>query len=280
MRFKWLDLLLFAFLFIFVNSFPVDLFNIPYIYQVMIQICLRSLLVAYDFYLLWVYRVNIFKFANYKRMLLFLPLVIICFSNIIAVSIDKGFLALTNDVTLVIVISIYHLLGVIIEEFLFRFVIQNSFVKSSSIKRILFSALIFAGFHLLNMVNATNVDGVVSILIQVAYTFGLGLVLGFLYEYTYSLPACMCFHFLFNFFNTVFIQNIYLVYMSDSTKYLTALVITVVSAVYLLLVYLFVLNRNQKWYKRSIDISIFSKYNFCNGRRHYLSWWTIHQDEL
>lgn len=248
MKFRFLDILLFALLFIFINSFPVDLFNISYLYQLIIKIGLRFLLVLYYIYILWSNRINIFKFANYRRGLLFLPFIVICFSNLIACGISGAKLGVGSSSTIIILITIYHLFGVMCEEFLFRLFIQNSLVNSSSLKRIFGSAAIFALFHLLNMVNVSSVDALVNVLIQVVYAFGLGLVLAFIYEYTYSIPLCIGFHFIFNFFNLVFVENIYSVYMTDQAKYLTAIVIGVAAAIYGVVLYFFILNRNEKYF--------------------------------
>ena len=105
MRFRFLALFLFALLFIFVNSFPVDLLPIAPIWQFTLQICFRALLLGYDIYLLWKFRINIFKFANYKRGLLFLPFVLICFSNIIAAGIAGREFVLLTDQTFLPLIS-------------------------------------------------------------------------------------------------------------------------------------------------------------------------------
>ena len=125
MRFRFVDLLLFALLFIFINSFPIDLITTDELTRLLIRIGLRALLLGYDIYVIWRNRINIFKFANYRNVGLFLPFVLICFSNIIAASIaGLNFGVSINSVMLPLII-IYYLLGVILEEFLFRFFIQK-----------------------------------------------------------------------------------------------------------------------------------------------------------
>ena len=144
----------------------------------------------------------------------------------------------------------YHFLQAIVEEFLFRLFIQNALVNASSIKRIMVSALIFALFHLLNMVNISTVDGLINVAIQVGYNLGLGILLGFVYEYTYSLPACIALHFAFNFFNTVLFKYLGCDTMvSNFAFYLTAVVIAVVLAIYTFLIYWFVLKRNSRYFR-------------------------------
>ena len=248
MKFRFLDILLFALLFIFVGSFPVDLLNISSFYRLLIQIGLRFLLVLYYIYILWSYRINIFKFANYRNGLLFLPFVLVCFSNLIAAGISGANFASGSSIKFLILVIIYHLLGVICEEFLFRLFIQNSLVNASSLKRIFASAGIFALFHLLNLVNVSNVNALIGVLIQVGYSFFLGLILALIFEYTYSLPLCIGFHFIFNFFNLIFVENIYSIILSDAAKYLTAIVIGVVAVIYGVILYIFVLTRNERYF--------------------------------
>ena len=86
-------------------------------------------------------------------MVLFIPFLLACFSNLIAAGIDgayPGYTTMSDGIFSMLII--YHFLGAIVEEFLFRLFIQNALVNASSIKRILFSAAIFALFHLLNVV--------------------------------------------------------------------------------------------------------------------------------
>lgn len=250
MRFRFVDLLLFALLFIFINSFPIDLITTDELTRLLIRIGLRVLLLGYDIYVIWRNRINIFKFANYRNVGLFLPFVLVCFSNIIAASIaGLNFEVSVNSVMLPLII-IYYLLGVILEEFLFRFFIQNSLNNVSSVKRIFGSAAIFALFHLINIVNISQVSQLISVLIQVVYAFGLGLLLALIYEYTYSLPACIVFHFLFNLFNTIMVENIFHLAIPEAYYYLTAVVIGVIVGIYALLIYLLVLKRNDRYFRK------------------------------
>ena len=250
MRFKVTDLLIFILLFIFVSAFPVELFNIDLFYQILIRIGLRLLILIYYIYICITNRINVFKFYNWKRILLFVPFVLACFSNLIAAGIDHAYLGITtmSDSILAMYI-IYYFLGAIVEEFLFRLFIQNALVNASSIKRILISAAIFALFHLLNVINVSTVDGLINVAIQVGYNFGLGILLAFVYEYTYSLPASITLHFMFNLCNTVLYQYFgCAMKTTDFTFYLTAVVIAVVLAIYTFLIYWFVLKRNNRYF--------------------------------
>ena len=248
MRFRLTDILIFTLLFIFVIAFPVDRFDIAPIYKLVIQIGLRLLILAYYIYIFIRARYNIFKFYNWKRLLLFTPFLLASFSNLIASGIDGGYGGyITMDGAYFALLIIFHLLVAILEEFLFRLIIQSSLVNANSLKRIFVSAAIFALFHLLNIVNIASIEGLVTVLIQVLYNFGLGILLGFIFEYSYSILGCVFVHFSFNFFNTVLFEYLNCE-CSQFTFYMTAVVIAVVLAIYTFFIYRFVLIRNQRYF--------------------------------
>ena len=249
MKFRLTDLLIFSLLFIFIVAFPVDLIPVEGIYRLVIQIGLRLLILAYYIYICVRNRINVFKFYNWKRLLLFTPFLLACFSNLIAAGIDRGYPGIiAMDDTYFSLLIVFHLLTAIIEEILFRLFIQGSLVNASSLKRIFAAAGIFALMHLLNIVNISTVDGLITVLIQTVYTFGLGVLLGFVYEYSYSLVGCIFLHFSFNFFNTVLFQYLGC-NCSDFVFYMTAVVIAVILAVYTFLIYRFVLTKNDRYFR-------------------------------
>ena len=249
MRFRFLDIVLFVLLFVFVNSFPVDLFGIPLIYQEVIRITLRLVLLSYYIYIFTRNRINIFKFANYRRALLFIPFLLACFSNFIAAGVaGLDFNVIGTDPAYLSLITFNLLLGVVLEEIIFRYIIQNSLVNASSIKRIFGSAAIFALFHLLNLVNIRSVDGLITVLLQVAYTFGLGILLAIIYEYSYSLPLCMAFHLCFNVFNELLPRFVFGLAIPDIYLVLTAIIISVVLAVYIVILYIIKLKSYSKYF--------------------------------
>ena len=248
MRLSTYDLLLYVLLFVFTISFPVDLVTSDLTYQLIIKIGLRALLLAYFIYLIWRNRVKIFGIANKKNILMCAPFLLICFSNIIASGIYGGFICNNNNYVILILEIILCLVSVINEEIIFRLFIQNALVNASSLKRIIISALIFALCHLLNVVNVRSVDALFTVFVQTIYTFGLGLLIAFLYEYGRSLTAAIVFHFIFNLFNTVIYQ--YLGgYTSDLCFYLTAIVIGVVVGVYAVLLYKLKLNKFTRYFR-------------------------------
>lgn len=249
MKIKLSDMLVFVLLFIFVIAFPVDLFPISAFYKLLIQICLRLLILIYYIYIIVVNKINIFKFFNWKRLALFTPFLLASFSNLIASGIDGGFGGyITMDDGYFFLLIIFHFVVAVIEEILFRLFIHSSLVNVGSLKRIFASAGIFALMHLLNIVNISTVDGLVTVLVQVVYNFGLGILLGFIYEYSYSLLGCIFMHFSFNFFNTVLYEYLSCT-CSTLVFYLTAFTIAVLLAVYTFLVYRFILKRNDRYFR-------------------------------
>ena len=249
MKFRLSDLLIFCLLFIFVVAFPVDLIPVDLIYKLVIQIGLRLLILSYYIYICIRSRINLFKFYNWKRLLLFTPFLLACFSNLIAAGIDQGYsgtIMMGNDYFALLIV--FHLLTAIIEEIVFRVFIHSSLVNVGSLQRIFASAGIFALMHLLNIVNISSVDGLITVLIQVLYNFGLGILLGFVMEYSYSYVGCVFLHFSFNFFNTVLFQ-----YLgcdcSQFTFYMTAVVIAAVLAIFTFLIYRFVLTKNERYFR-------------------------------
>lgn len=250
MKYRLIDILLFALVFVFVNAFPVDLLPLDIIGQLAVRIALRFVLLLYYIYTLWRFRINIFKFANYKRVLLFMPFLLVCVSNIVAAAIaGLQFEVGQIDPLYISLLVLYHLVGVIVEEFLFRLFIQNSLIFASSLKRIFASAGIFALFHLINIVNVSSVDALANVAIQVVYSFGLGLLLAMIYEYTYSIPACIVFHLIFNILNLVLVKDVYGLEIPVLTYYLTAVVAGLIVGIYAVLIYIFVLKRNDRYFR-------------------------------
>ena len=248
MRFRFSDLLLFVLLFIFVAAFPVDLIPVRLFFQILIKIGLRLLLLAYYIYIIIRNRMKVFGIANIINVLLCIPFVLISFSNITASLIDGGFIGVIEETDVFIANVILTLLIAISEEIVFRLFIHNSLYNTSSIKRIFASAGIFALMHLLNIVNVRYLDTLITVLLQTVYTFGLGLLLGVLYEYGHSLIAAIVLHFCFNFFN----ENLYEYlggYCSNMSFYLTAIGYTIVVGTYAVLITMFYFRKYNIYYR-------------------------------
>ena len=235
MRFN--DLLINILLFIFVAAFPVNLIPVGELYQCVISLFLRLLLLTFYIYIIIRNRRKVFGLANFKNLLFCIPLFIVCFSNAIATKISGNIVPTNMSVSLFIVYALLALLTAINEEIVFRFFIQNSLTNCGSIKRIFASAAIFSLMHLLNLVNVSTVDALVSVLIQVVYNFGLGILLGIVYEYGHSLLACVILHFSFNFFNDVLFVRFLGYQPTTLSFYLTAGVIAIILGIYIVIMY-------------------------------------------
>ena len=249
MRFRLSDLLLFALLFVFIAAFPVDLIPIDLTYQILVRIGLRALLITYYIYIIYKYRIKIFGIANIKNLLLCLPFFIICGSNFVASSIVGGFAGPTMGALDLSLYIVYTLMIAVSEEIVFRLFIHNNLLVSSSIKRIFASAGIFALMHLLNVVNVRAVSSLVTVLIQTVYTFGLGLLLGVMYEYSYSLIGCITLHFLFNLCNDTLYQY-FGGYTSTLCFYITAAITGVIVLAYATMITLFYFQKHDQYFRR------------------------------
>ena len=248
MRFKFSDLLLFILIFIFVVAFPVDLLPFDVFYQNLVVIGLRSMLVAYYIYIIIKYKIKIFGIANIKNLLLCIPFCLIAFSNFTASFIDGGFFGVSMSPGIFVESIVMTILIAGNEEIVFRLFIHNSFIYASSVKRIFASAGIFALMHLINIVNVRYIDALITVLVQTVYTFGLGLLLGVLYEYSHSLTGSIIFHFTFNLFNETLYR--YLGgYTSELCFYLTAVVYAIIVGVYALLITMFYFRKNDRYFK-------------------------------
>lgn len=242
------NLLIYILLFIFVAAFPIDLINTTELNKGLIMIALRLVLLSYFVYELIRNRVKIFGLTNFVNLLFCIPLALCWFSNLISASINGCFKTPSFDAALFVVTIALCLINVITEEIVFRLFLQNQFTNATPIKRILFSALVFSLMHLINLANVSSIDALITVVVQVVYNFGLGLILGFIFEYSHSLVSCVIFHFGFNLFNSILIQY-YQVSIDQITFYVTAVIIALVLAIYLLLVYKFIFKKYIKYYK-------------------------------
>ena len=249
MRFRFMDLLLFILLFIFVAAFPVNLITSDSTIQVLIRIGLRALILAYYIYLIIKNRIKVFGIANIKNLLLCIPFMLLGLSNIFAALFGGGFVLPNGDWLYLSLFIIYHLLSVIIEEIVFRVFIHNALVNTTSVKRIFASAGIFALVHLLNMVESiVSVDAIVNVLEQVLYAFGLGILLGLTYEYSHSLVGCIILHFSFNFLNTILVI-ILGAYSSVLAYYLSAGIAALIVGGYAAIIWIFVFKKPERYYR-------------------------------
>lgn len=233
-RNRLLDSILLMVLLIGVSSFPVDLItNDIYIYYA-IEIGLQSACLLFIYFYARRYRGVFPELGRFRldNLLLLLPLLLVTFSNFIyAWILQESPLVHFEWYNLLQIIFIG--LVVVNEELVFRHMLLGNLNHNNVVIRILISAAIFALCHLTRFFSTLNPYELISI----AYTFGLGILLGFIYCYTNSLVACIVFHFLFNGLNDFLFTHIYLV-SNSLWYYLINAIVAVIVGVYLLLVYL------------------------------------------
>ena len=179
------------------------------------------------------------KECNSKLIPLFIPIFLVCFSNFFCLfdSANSLCLDINFESILRIVLSICVAFN---EEVIFRTLLLNNMNKESpSLFRIVLSSAIFAACHLTHFFSSFNPGD----LIVVAYTFGIGIILGMIYLYTGSFIWAFIFHALYNVANSVLTSEWI---AGRSSFYLVNIIVTVVAAVYLTLIYFFKLKSEKE----------------------------------
>ena len=170
-----------------------------------------------------------------KKYLLFIPFLIICFSNFFVVLYQNSKMIPYDNYENLLYNIILCIPNVIIEELLFRYLICYEFNKhTSKIKSIIYSSLIFASIHLLNI---SSISSIPFVLVQVIYTFGLGLVLSLIYlKSNNNIIYPIILHLLFNIFNDIIVVNLFNFEWNLSFFVING-VVTILSLIYSLFIY-------------------------------------------
>lgn len=237
-REKIYDILVVILSFIFVISFPWTLFikNMPFL-VISLQIFANILFFIFLIYFIKHRSSLTLKIGRIVWMpfIVLLPSFIVCFSNyFLFFSVDAVFnyepiLWLRLLLTVTVVLN---------EETIFRGVIQKNLKIENRFKRIVISSGIFAIFHIFNFFSTLNPFD----LLTIVYTFGLGLLLAILFEFTNSLiPPLLC-HFIFNVFNDDFI-NMFSFNVDKTTFILINCIVTIGATIYVAIVYILYLRK-------------------------------------
>lgn len=142
-----------------------------------------------------------------EEKLMVLPLFIIAFSNLLIFPYYSNYSALSEPsmwINFFLKIIFYGLIAVN-EEIVFRKILLLN-LDFSPIASIFFCSLIFAAIHL---VNISSVSMIPQTLIQVGYTFVLGIILSFAYLVGGNLIYPILIHVLFNICNNVIFTSFY-----------------------------------------------------------------------
>lgn len=243
------DTFICSFLFVFVVAFPFTYFKdlLPSWAISLLSLSFKMFLSGYYLRIILKYNLPMGK-MKMKNTLLCVPLLLACFSNLLSY-IFADDVAFVSEFSWVIVIDAIALLfSVFNEEVLFRLFIYNNLNIKNKLLKILAGAGIFAGFHFLNVIGPNFISLLIPTLIQVLYTFGLGLIICLIYEYSCSLIPCFIYHFLFNFFNSFFVNYLVIgLFYNNPNMYIYAgLVIGAITFIYALFIYLFIFRKDNQ----------------------------------
>ncbi len=234
---KLIDLCIVLFAYLFLSSIPFGLFIkgeyaewlIP-----VLQIMMQIIFLAFWVFFIPKSNLKVVKIrTNLKNYIAIIPVFLVCGSNFLY----GAFKPQDFHSTFTWIFAIQVVLTFITvanEEYLFRLVlIGNLDPIKKPIWKIIVAAGIFAICHIGAFLNTFNpVD-----LINVAYTFGIGLVLGLLYVYGGAPCTCICLHLLFNLVNGLVFRYSFVV-SYFATYILVNCILALVFGIYLLIVYL------------------------------------------
>lgn len=139
-----------------------------------------------------------FEKFDLKRVVFFIPLLLLCCSNFGILLFDKSILIEDPNYLTLVNSACFCLVTALAEELIFRGmavdIIKSKFNKPLTL---LISAAVFGAVHLI----AGIFSNPLGALIQAGYTFFLGLIVGFAYLYGGSIYLAVFIHFMFNFLN-------------------------------------------------------------------------------
>ena len=187
--------------------------------------------------------------TRYSMLFLLLPMFFVAFINVFYLGVVRGskFEFVTNPFSDVIsglgFISLF--ITAVEEEVLFRYLVQKNLTFAHKIVRILVAATIFAITHVFVMLYSglgriNPID-----LLDVLFKFGIGIILGFLYEYTNNLAAPIAFNIIYSLSN----QMLYKVTLSANphwSYYVTVASFALGGGIYLALFYFLMLKREDR----------------------------------
>lgn len=234
---KLIDLCIIIFAYLFCASFPFGLFikgeNAEWVIP-LLQIMMQIIFLAFWVFFIPRSNLKVIKIrTNLKNYCAIIPSFLVCGSNFIYAAFKPAdFHPHFSWIFAIQVILTF--LTVANEEYLFRLVlIGNLDPIKKPIAKIFVASGIFGLCHIGGFLSTFNPVE----LINVAYTFGIGLVLGLIYVYGGAPCTCICLHLLFNIVNGLVFSSAFIV--SDFTTYiLVNLIVACVFGIYLLTIYL------------------------------------------
>lgn len=190
--------------------------------------------------------------TRYINMLLLAPLFFVAFFNLFywEVVCRVGFGALRDQFEIIfkntdqILRFICIIITVVEEELLFRYILQRNLNLGHKVVRIAVTAAIFTASHVFTMLY--DGAGVIAPLqlIELVMVFGIGMILGFLYEYTNNIFYVIAFSFLYSLCAVLLPINI--TTSIGWPYYLTLGLFAAGSALYINIFYFFMLKKENR----------------------------------
>jgi membrane protease YdiL (CAAX protease family) len=231
---RWYDIALLIALFLLTSSLPFSLFIANAEIAYWLKVSLRILFLVFAYFYIKKNSLEKPRLSKPgKECFLFLPFILICFSNFFAAWIDNQTVNTVSSPLPLLKDALFYMLVSLGEELVFRVVLFSEFKKGHSFwKAVLLSSIIFALPHLLN---ASSWATLGMAAIQTVYSFLLGILLCFLYETSNNIILPIVLHFLFDFMNDALVGALYPLYW-NLAFYLTNAVVALLLIVYFLCV--------------------------------------------
>ncbi len=239
-------------------TFPVYAFTNDMLVIRIVELSLRAAFLI--FIILFSYFTRLAKSytgaTRYSNLFLLLPIFFVAFTNIFYLGVIQGKTSVYNPFTDVLnTLKFSSLVVTAIEmEILFRFIIQRNLTLSHKIVRILVAAAIYAITSIVivfysDMYFNSDTGRIVFMnpidLLEVVFQFGIGIILGFLYEYTNNLAVPISFNIIYTLSN----QILFKVRLSDNphwSYYLTISLIAAFAISYLCIFYFLMLKKENR----------------------------------
>ena len=177
--------------------------------------------------------------------LLWIPLLLPCFSNLLYSSFFSGAFVVPEDGFRVVLLFIDDLVVALMEEIIFRGLLYFFFLdlfkskKKGVVYAILLSSAVFACLHLVNIFSSDPL----AVLLQMGYSFVLGLVLCAVYAGGENIILPIVGHFLFNAINDT-LSSSFFVFKTDMPYLIWSLLFAVFGLLYATIVFI-VMNKRK-----------------------------------
>lgn len=182
---------------------------------------------------------------NWKNLAILSPVLIILLSNFIGPIFYPGTIFFTDEGSTYLFLEILQaVLVVLIDEMLFRMYFQKSLRVDSHLRRIIYSACIFAAFDILYFFETLNI---LLTLYKMAYSFVLGVILGTIMEFGHSVYPCIILNLLFKLVGET--GSILVLSFSDLTI-LLGYILPLVAVVYIAIIYFIYFRKKEFYYVR------------------------------